>query len=168
MFVDLPAKCALLLSVFKETSFSSTALRKILRYKISWESVQWEPSYCVRTDRHDEANSRFSQYSGARLKTWDAVQRNGLERRKKRRCCRYDDVGCSVTACYAAFTFVQRFEPLVLNMLHNNRGFHTAGWPYSPTSSGVCKKDIRSIIEQILYYPSNAHNYMNYRIVETH
>jgi len=25
----------------------------------------------------------------------------------------------------AAFTFVQRCEPLMLNMLHNNRGFHT-------------------------------------------
>jgi len=79
----------------------------------------------VRTDRHDEAGSRFSQYSGAGLQTWDTVQRNSLERIKKRKCCRYDDVGCSVTACYAAFTFVQRCEPLMPNELHNNRYFHT-------------------------------------------
>jgi len=127
MYVGLPAKYALLLSVvfFKESSFSSTALRNILRYKISWESVLWEPSCCVRTCRHDEANSRFPQYSGARLQSWDTVQRNGLGRIKERKCCRYDDVRCSVTAWCAAFTFVQRCEPLMPNMLHNSRGFHT-------------------------------------------
>jgi hypothetical protein len=45
-------------------------LKIILKYQMSWKSVQWEPSCCVRacvrawgrTDRHDEANSRFSQF----------------------------------------------------------------------------------------------------------
>jgi len=36
--------------------------KKVLRYQISWKSVQWEPSYSMRTDRHDEADSRFSQF----------------------------------------------------------------------------------------------------------
>ena len=31
---------------------------------IPWKSVQWEPSCSKRTDRHDAANSRFSQFSG--------------------------------------------------------------------------------------------------------
>jgi hypothetical protein len=34
----------------------------IHQYQISWKSVQWEPSYTTRTDRHDEANSRLSQF----------------------------------------------------------------------------------------------------------
>jgi hypothetical protein len=31
-------------------------------YVISRKSVQWQPTCFVRTDRHDEANSRFSQF----------------------------------------------------------------------------------------------------------
>jgi hypothetical protein len=38
---------------------------KILKYKISWKSVKWDPSCWMRrdgqTDRHDEANSRFKK-----------------------------------------------------------------------------------------------------------
>jgi len=41
--------------------FSGQIFEKILRYQISWKSVQWESSSYTRADRHDEANSRFSQ-----------------------------------------------------------------------------------------------------------
>jgi hypothetical protein len=46
--------------------FFPTDFREILKYQISWKSVMWEPS-CFnrkdrRTDRHDEANRRFSEF----------------------------------------------------------------------------------------------------------
>ena len=34
----------------------------VSKYKISWKSVQWEPSYSMRTDGQYEANRRFSQF----------------------------------------------------------------------------------------------------------
>jgi len=43
-----------------------TEFKKIHKYKISWKSVQWDPSCPMRTDGqtdgHDEANSRFSKF----------------------------------------------------------------------------------------------------------
>jgi hypothetical protein len=65
-------------------------------------------------------------------------------------CCRYDDVSCSVTACYAAFTFVQRCELLMPNVLHNSRGFHTeplAGHIYRHPVAYVRRTIRRSIVE---------------------
>jgi hypothetical protein len=34
--------------------------RKIFKYKFSGKMVQLEPSWCMRTDGHDEVNRRFS------------------------------------------------------------------------------------------------------------
>jgi len=62
MYVGLHVKYRLLLSDFKEIWFFSRDLRKILKYQIPWKSVQWEPSCSMRTDGHDEANSRFSEF----------------------------------------------------------------------------------------------------------
>jgi hypothetical protein len=40
----------------------STDFRKNLKYQVLTKSVQWEQSCSMRTDGHDEANSRFSQF----------------------------------------------------------------------------------------------------------
>ena len=46
---------------FNETWIFSTDLRKIIQCQISWKTVRCEPSYCMRTDRHGEVSSHFSQ-----------------------------------------------------------------------------------------------------------
>jgi len=62
MNVGLRSKNPLFLPDFNETWIISTGFRKILKYQISWKSVQWEPRCSLRTDRHDESNSSFSQF----------------------------------------------------------------------------------------------------------
>jgi hypothetical protein len=66
MYINLYVKYPLFLSDFNESWILSIDFRKILKYKISWKSVEWEPSFPMltdgRTDGHDKANSRLSQF----------------------------------------------------------------------------------------------------------
>ena len=48
-------KYPLFLSHFNATWIFSTDLRKILKYQISWESVQWQPSCSMQTDGQTDA-----------------------------------------------------------------------------------------------------------------
>jgi len=60
-------KYPLFLSGSNETWIFLTDLLKIFKYQILWKSIQWELS-CIRTDGHDEANSRFLQLFERALK----------------------------------------------------------------------------------------------------
>ena len=61
----------LFLSIFIKLEFFSTDFRKKLKYQILSKSVQWEPIFTMRTDRHAEAVSRFSQFLRTRLIDFD-------------------------------------------------------------------------------------------------
>ena len=61
--VFVHVKYPLFLSDFNRTSIFSKEFRNELEYQITSKSIQGEPSCsCGRTDRHDEANTRFSQF----------------------------------------------------------------------------------------------------------
>jgi hypothetical protein len=72
MYVVLRIMYPLFLSDFNRTWIFSTLFRKVLKCQISWKSVQWQPSCCMRTDgqsdRRDEPNSRSSNISNAPIR----------------------------------------------------------------------------------------------------
>ena len=45
----------------------------VFKYRISWKSVQWQRSCSMLSDRHDEGNSRFSQFCEKRVKLLTGV-----------------------------------------------------------------------------------------------
>ena len=74
MCVCLHVKYPLFLFDFNETWISQTVFRKILRYQISWKSVQREPSCSVRTGGRTDMVKlicRFCSFAKARQKSCD-------------------------------------------------------------------------------------------------
>jgi hypothetical protein len=68
------SKLPIILSDFDETQILLTDFQKILKYQISQKSVQWKQSCSMQMDRqkdrHDEANSHFSQFCKC---TWEVI-----------------------------------------------------------------------------------------------
>ena len=49
-YIGLHVKCQLFLSDCDETWICYTGFRKVLKFEISWKSIQWGPSCSMRTD----------------------------------------------------------------------------------------------------------------------
>jgi hypothetical protein len=68
IYIGLHLKYPSFFSDFNEICICSTDFRKILKCQFSRKSIRWESNWFLRkktqkrTDRHDEASSRFSQF----------------------------------------------------------------------------------------------------------
>ena len=72
MYMDIREQYPLFVLDFNEIwNFFDRFSKIFFKYEILWKAVQWQQNFSMRTDgrreeeetdRHDEANSRFSQF----------------------------------------------------------------------------------------------------------
>jgi len=82
-------------SDFKQTWIFWTGFRKILRYEISWKSVQWVPIHPLRADRQTDAMKwvhikRTDKITGKKGMRWTRRKGN----RRMRRIMRWERTDC--------------------------------------------------------------------------
>jgi hypothetical protein len=78
MYIGIHVRCLLLASDFNETRLLSTDCRKMLKYQVSWKSVQWEPS-CYSTYRQTWRSWWFSNFANAPVKCKVLNSHGGIE-----------------------------------------------------------------------------------------
>jgi len=60
-YFDIHVRYSLFLPDVSETWTFSTDFRKVLKYQISWKSVQWEPSCFTRTDERTNGRTEMAK-----------------------------------------------------------------------------------------------------------
>ena len=65
MYIRFHGKCQLFLSDLNENWICSTDFLKLLKYEISWKSVEWEPSCSQRTDGYTDRRTDMTKLTVA-------------------------------------------------------------------------------------------------------
>jgi hypothetical protein len=87
MYTGLHVKCPLYWSGFNDTCIFSKKIQKMLKYQLSWKSVQWEPNRSTRTDERTDVTKlilAFRNFANAPKNI--RVYTNGNRRTQKKYC----------------------------------------------------------------------------------
>jgi len=84
MFIGLYVKYPLFMSDINATWVFMLDFQNILKYKISWKSIQWDWSCSIQTGRHDNAKSRFLQIDKQMPSSYVPAFTNVCDRLKSR------------------------------------------------------------------------------------